>query len=519
MIEYIFQRVVIMSLCGTLASLCLLLLKPVTKKLFSSKWHYYTYIAVLLVFLLPVSVKPKADDTVPEISEAQSITIQVSVSQSDEKCEYTTPNRTGIHREIANIFSKLSQIGTLSYIWVSGVILSGTFVLLCYVIFKRKVKKDAYLLTTEKCCTSMLSVYKSKEVKSPVLIGIFKPELYLPDADLSENDYDNILVHECVHLKRRDILIKWICVFARTVHWFNPFIYIISKKAEEECEISCDKQATTMMDDESKRAYCETILSLVSKSTAFSPSLGMGDTKKNLERRFVAIMHENKTGKKTIIISSFITAAILLTALTVSATLGGKAKEQAKAETNEDIVITADSKTNSEIPGSTQSVNSTENIKLHPVTGEVIADYSQTELPISAGFDEERHPAVDLKLAAGTPVTCPFEGMVLAAEYNPDKGNYIEILSLDGTTRVLFAHLDKMYVNTGDNANAGDEIGTVGTTGMSTGPHLHVEVYEDGSTVDPTTVFTIAFKDDNEILSMSCKPQFFDDSRVKKTID
>lgn len=518
MIEYIFHRIVIMSLCGSLAFLCFSLLKLFTEKFFSGRWNYYIYIALILVFLLPVSVKPKADEPKPTTLKPENTTILISTSHSNEKYENVTPTGKVTLDNTAPMKHGQSASCLISRVWAAGMITSSSFVLSCYLIFKKKVKKGAYLFDTG----TSFSVYKSKFVDSPVLIGFIKPKLYLPDTDLSENDLKNILIHECIHVKRCDILIKWICVFTKSIHWFNPFIYFLSKQTERECEISCDIKATIMMDTIDKRNYCLTILSLISKNTSISPSLGMGDTKKNLERRFRSIMETKKPSKKKVIISAFITAVIILCTLTVSATLAGNAKEE---HMQKDYTAPVQSSTLQSIDTNCEDSQTAPEKskyleeKVHPVTGEKIPDYSETELPISAGFDTERHPAVDFRLPSGTPVPSPIQGTVLTAEYTPDKGNYIEILGLDGTTKVLFAHLEKMYVSAGDKANAGDEIGTVGTTGMSTGPHLHVEVYEDGSTVDQTTVFTIAFKDDNEILSMSCKPQFFDDSRVKKTID
>jgi murein DD-endopeptidase MepM/ murein hydrolase activator NlpD len=64
-------------------------------------------------------------------------------------------------------------------------------------------------------------------------------------------------------------------------------------------------------------------------------------------------------------------------------------------------------------------------------------------------------------------------------------GNFVSISSETGY-RTGYAHLQTVLVNTGDLVQAGAQIGTVGSTGYSTGPHLHYEIWRDGVNIDPT---------------------------------
>lgn len=64
--------------------------------------------------------------------------------------------------------------------------------------------------------------------------------LILPDRELSGEALNNILRHEMMHFKRKDILYKWFVALVKCVHWFNPVAYYIAKQINIECEISCD---------------------------------------------------------------------------------------------------------------------------------------------------------------------------------------------------------------------------------------------------------------------------------------
>lgn len=76
------------------------------------------------------------------------------------------------------------------------------------------------------------------------------------------------------------------------------------------------------------------------------------------------------------------------------------------------------------------------------------------------------------------------DGFIIDKGYNDIFGNYIEIRHSE-TTTTFYAHMDTTNVNKGDTVKGGEVIGTVGSTGFSTGPHLHYEVRINGKPVDP----------------------------------
>ena len=113
---------------------------------------------------------------------------------------------------------------------------------------------------------------------------------------------------------------------------------------------------------------------------------------------------------------------------------------------------------------------------------------------LTSGFGMRNHPVlrvrrghkgIDLAAPTGTPVYATADGLVGMAQYYSSYGNYVQI-EHGGALQTRYAHLSSYVVNPGDTVQKGDLIGYVGSTGRSTGPHLHYEVRVSGEAVNPT---------------------------------
>jgi murein DD-endopeptidase MepM/ murein hydrolase activator NlpD len=104
-----------------------------------------------------------------------------------------------------------------------------------------------------------------------------------------------------------------------------------------------------------------------------------------------------------------------------------------------------------------------------------------------------RHKGVDIAAPTGTSVYSSAEGQVLRTGYDAGGyGRFIEVRHPNGMS-TLYGHLSRVDVASGDRIDAGGRIGLVGSTGRSTGPHLHFEVRRDGAQVNPTQIMGHAF--------------------------
>lgn len=147
--------------------------------------------------------------------------------------------------------------------------------------------------------------------------------------------------------------------------------------------------------------------------------------------------------------------------------------------------ITTDDKQTSET--TTQNTNTTQEIKFsEPIPAwsqNISSHFGDREDPINGGA--EYHKGLDIAMPQGTPIKAVFDGTVTISEENsPSYGKYIEITHSD-TLKTRYAHCSELKVKNGDKIKQGDVIALVGSTGNSTGPHLHLEVIENNVKVDP----------------------------------
>lgn len=107
--------------------------------------------------------------------------------------------------------------------------------------------------------------------------------------------------------------------------------------------------------------------------------------------------------------------------------------------------------------------------------------------PIVRGMHGDYHTGVDMAVPEGTPVFATASGRVVGVGRDPRLGRYVRIRHAKGYES-LYAHLDSAVVKVGDSVRTGDMVGFAGSTGTTTGPHVHYEVYKDGKPVDPATL-------------------------------
>ena len=117
-----------------------------------------------------------------------------------------------------------------------------------------------------------------------------------------------------------------------------------------------------------------------------------------------------------------------------------------------------------------------------PAVGPVVSGFGPRIHPI---FGTRRnHNGIDIDGDTGDPVRAVLVGEVIIAGWRNGFGNTVVLNHFDGYT-TLYAHLSKISVSVGQEVDHGARIGSVGSTGWSTGPHLHFEIRINGRAVDP----------------------------------
>ena len=109
--------------------------------------------------------------------------------------------------------------------------------------------------------------------------------------------------------------------------------------------------------------------------------------------------------------------------------------------------------------------------------------YGWRDSPFNTG-KRSFHTGIDMACSTGTPIYPAMDGVVTAAGYNSTYGNYVIVQHHSGY-KTLYGHMSKITCKKGNFVYTTTQIGKVGSTGLSTGPHLHFTVYKNGKTVNP----------------------------------
>ncbi len=119
----------------------------------------------------------------------------------------------------------------------------------------------------------------------------------------------------------------------------------------------------------------------------------------------------------------------------------------------------------------------------HPMPGytRISSHFGYRDAPLAGA--STNHKGTDFAAPTGTPVYAAAAGTVTGSTYHSAAGNMVTINHGDGMV-TMYLHLHQKYVSVGDKVSRGQNIGTCGTTGNSTGPHLHFQVMKNGTAVD-----------------------------------
>ena len=124
-----------------------------------------------------------------------------------------------------------------------------------------------------------------------------------------------------------------------------------------------------------------------------------------------------------------------------------------------------------------------------PYHGRITSTFGHRENPFG-GNNVETHKGLDISGPMGSPVKAMAEGKVEFAGLRGGFGNCIMLKHANGF-ETLYGHLSKILVRVGENVKIGETIGNIGSTGRSTGPHLHYEIHRNGQQINPQSFLTL----------------------------
>ncbi|MBU3112654.1 M56 family metallopeptidase [Clostridium lacusfryxellense] len=336
-----------LSLSGSILAVLIFAVKPFIKHKLSKSLQYYIWIVVLLRLTLPFSfetsiinrifygnqipvVATSQEGVQPIVGTSKNIPNSnplLSVQENVANGVYNGDNDHG--RYFQDLFNQYAI-----YIWLLGVIIALTVNLMGYVRFLKYLKASNILATNRE--NEMLAILLNKRrnvrlarnrfINTPMLIGIVRPYIIIPDIKFNDKQLKNILLHEIIHLKRFDIAVKWLTMIVSSLHWFNPLMYFIRKDINNSCELACDEAVIKNLSPAEKQDYGDTLISVVALNKYPSGILQvtMCEEKKGLKERLLAIMHHTKKSKKIIAFSVILLGLLIFSALYLGAGVGTK---------------------------------------------------------------------------------------------------------------------------------------------------------------------------------------------------
>lgn len=366
-----------LSLAATVIAGLIYIVQKVANKRLTHTWKYYIWLIVLFRLVIPAAPEGSligtlfsplqeqnsaSDSSVTILNETKQVQETANLPEINVNKNTSVDSTVPTASEDKHTSGSVSSVGsvtppaspstvvssfsstlwmTLSILWLVGAGLLFSWKLVGYLRFKRKLHahqvavKDGLVLSAlarakhKKGIYLDVPVFQNALITSPMLVGLQKPYIVLPQREFNEQQLNYIFLHELTHLKRGDLWLKWIAQIALCLHWFNPFMYKLVKQFNQACELSCDEAVIKGMNVQQKQGYGETLIALAASKQATGAFVGtMSTEKNNLKDRLTAIMQSEKSSKPRLISMLAISLVLIVSAIFVgSATPSIKASQ------------------------------------------------------------------------------------------------------------------------------------------------------------------------------------------------
>ncbi|OPX46043.1 methicillin resistance mecR1 protein [Ruminiclostridium hungatei] len=274
MLDTVFYSVVNMSITAGIMGLLILIFRKLPT--IPKAGIYYMWALVLVRLLIPFSVSSRlsllnfSGNLVKKVVAVPGTTggnVSLSMSNSIGAAESYFPvtYKTDTLERIFKIAAVL---------WITGVIsliLFGVIMLLLSNLRLRAVE-----LVRQ-------NIYTGAAVESPMVHGFFRQRILIPETLKGDNRLNYILMHERVHIKRHDNLLRLAGLLAACVHWFNPLAWIFFKLFIDDMELTCDIRAVKGLSPGERKNYAHTLMTLgAGQNTVLSAAFGQANVKSRI---------------------------------------------------------------------------------------------------------------------------------------------------------------------------------------------------------------------------------------------
>lgn len=250
----VFLKLLNMSITASWLILAVVIIRPLLKK--APKWIncvLWALVAIRLVcpfsFESALSLIPSSETIPYDIAMQNAPTIETGISSVNQVINpIIADSFTSDPLNSANPLQILIPVASI--VWLMGMVLLLLYALISYLRLKKSVEASIVLKDNIMACD---------EVKSPFILGIMKPVIYVPSF-MSGETLECVLNHEAAHIKRHDHWWKPLGYLLLTVYWFNPLCWLAYILLCRDIEMACDEKVIRDMDRDEKAAYSQVLL-------------------------------------------------------------------------------------------------------------------------------------------------------------------------------------------------------------------------------------------------------------------
>lgn len=219
----------------------------------------------------------------------------------------------------------LKEVCCVIWLSVAGMLAAGILIKHIRTLRLYKTSLPFYNETAEKWLQLHRSLPKaalrrSEFVKSPLTYGVIRPVILFPsEINLNEEEFFCIMEHEWVHIRRKDVFVKYLLCLTICIYWFHPLVWMMAVLLNKDIEFASDEEVSRTCSQHCKTAYALALIRLAQESRqSVWPLNACFARHSEIEERIRCIMNTKRYSKKAAVVAAGIICCIL-TAFTVSA--------------------------------------------------------------------------------------------------------------------------------------------------------------------------------------------------------
>jgi len=332
-----------MSISGAIMILVVIVVRSILIQRLPKRTFYILWGVVMLRLLLPIQIFSDMNlyswiqHTLPALQtrmesqhiqngidkgqdlELQEKMVENPMEQITNNQDITKVQETGTFRQNSRITEPSKGIqSVLSWIWLVGALLLFLYFLWNYIKCNKEFQISLPIQNEwmegwlkDHPMKRQIRIRMSEFISSPLTYGVIHPVILLPKStDWSKREsLQYVLEHEYVHIRRFDLVIKFLMMAAICLHWFNPMVWCMYLLMNRDIELSCDESVVYHFGIHSRSDYAYTLIEMEAKKSKIIPYYS-SFSRNSIEERIKSIMKVKKSSVLTVLITVFLILGI-----------------------------------------------------------------------------------------------------------------------------------------------------------------------------------------------------------------